>query len=168
VNVSGSIAKNTAAISFQVNGRSFITAEVADGKALAEIPVALFAEDAGSLSTIVYRAVDLNGAYIQNPRGTVTGVYSNAHSGFLIIDESGADTADYADNSGEGSDGSGSKDTVKNDGTGHDGNTSSDITDTPEKGRDNAAITGKVLMIACPALLIIAFVTVLILKKRKS
>ena len=153
VNVSGSIEKNTTAISFQVNGRNFITAAVTDGKATAEIPVELFTEDTGSLSTIVYRAVGSDGAYIQNPRGTVTGVYSNAHSNYLVIDESELAIV---------STGNGKNDDAGNIASITDTAAAYDETEIGEK-KD---IVKKMLLIACPIVLICGTAIVLILKKK--
>ncbi len=87
IEVSGSIAKDTAGISFQINGDTFAAASVNDGIAEITIPLAVFADEPGSLSTVVFRAVGSDGKYIDNPRGTEKGVYANVHSNFLVIDE---------------------------------------------------------------------------------
>ncbi len=87
VDVTGSIAAETAAVSFQINGRTFITATVADRCATASVPVSVLTDEPGIYSTVVCRAVDAAGSYIKNSRGTEPGVYTNAHSGYIVIDE---------------------------------------------------------------------------------
>lgn len=73
------------AVSFQVNGTRFYTAEVEDGAAVVRIPDSALREEAGALNVVQVRALDADGAYIVNPQGTIPGEYTNAVSNFLCF-----------------------------------------------------------------------------------
>ncbi|MBO7354181.1 MAG: CotH kinase family protein, partial [Lachnospiraceae bacterium] len=173
VDVTGSIAAETAAVSFQVNGRTFITAPVEGGRAAASIPVSALTDDPGVYSTVVCRAVDVGGSYIKNSRGTEPGVYTNAHSGYIVIDEGmlGAAAGGSGD-AGSSTDGSG--DTAGNsadtDNGSPTGTAASENTVSAPAGSTSADGSFRPLIIAAiaAAVLAVTTLTALIIAKKRS
>ncbi len=80
-NVSNSKIKK---VSFQVNGKSFYTAEVSNGSATVKIPDSALVSD-GSLNVVQFRGMDANGSYVVNTSGTITGNYTNAISNYTTF-----------------------------------------------------------------------------------
>ncbi len=153
VEVAGTIAKDTAQISFQINGNTFINAPVTNGKATVSIPFETFLADTGTLTTIVFRAVGSEGKYIENRRGTETGVYTNAHSNYVIIDERDIKTEDPLTDEAENT-------APEN---------SSNLPDTSHTSTGSESkIQIPVLPIAAAAVCVCTIVTFIIIKKKRA
>jgi hypothetical protein len=73
------------AISFQVNGTHFFTAELQEGTAVGFIPDSALRQEENALNTVQVRALDENGEYLINPEGSVWGDYTNALSNYTYF-----------------------------------------------------------------------------------
>lgn len=72
-------------ISFQVNGTHMYRAEVVDGSAVVTIPDEALEKEDGVLNVVQYRALDENGNYLINRKGTIEGNYENAISNYYTF-----------------------------------------------------------------------------------
>lgn len=72
-------------LSFQVNGKYFVTGDVTDGLATVAIPDEAIASESGKLSVVQVRAVGADGAYLKNVLGSEGGVYVNAVSNYATF-----------------------------------------------------------------------------------
>lgn len=72
-------------VSFQVNGVHMYNAAVVDGVATVKIPDETLEKEDGVLNVVQYRALDENGEYIINKKGTDKGNYENAVSNYYTF-----------------------------------------------------------------------------------
>ncbi len=71
-------------VSFQVNGKKFYTADVANGMATVKVPDSALVAD-GSLNVVQYRGMNAVGGYVVNSKGTNSGDYTNAISNYTTF-----------------------------------------------------------------------------------
>lgn len=74
-----------AKVSFQVNGKYFVTGYVENGAVTVDIPDSAIEAENGRLSVVQLRAVGADGAYVKNVLGSDGGVYINAVSNYATF-----------------------------------------------------------------------------------
>lgn len=86
------------AVSFQVNGKYLVRADIVNGTATARIPDSAIVNESGRLSVVQVRAVDVEGNYVKNVLGSEYGVYTNAISNYAVFTKTVEVPAEDEDN----------------------------------------------------------------------